>query len=267
MILGREEILKRLKSGEILREGTWDEKCLKEASYALRIADDGLLLNGKFYEPGVRYTGTYIEIDPGKIAILSTREEMVMPTDLVGKIGIRLDYALQGLTGLMGIQVDPLYGHDKEHERLFIRVANFGNASIRLLPGEMVFTFELHKVVGDVPEVSKDDSWPRIKDKLKNLNNASWSHITQVEDNLSRQAESLRQHLQPLVMFGIFLVAVTILGVAISLILNVSDAQTAYVPSWVITVGWVLFIATLCFACVTTGVMGGVMIWRLWSNK
>ena len=161
MILGREEIHRRLKNGEIFRDCTWDEKCLREASYVLRIAKDGLLLDGNFYGPGDkenRYQGDYIVIDPGKIAILSTNEELVMPSDLVGKIGIRLEFALLGLTGLMGIQVDPLYGHDKTHERLYIRVANFGNAPIRLSPGAKVFTFELHEVAGG--------GSPRAKERL-----------------------------------------------------------------------------------------------------
>ena len=172
MILGREEIHSRLENGEIFRKCTWDEQCLKEASYVLRIADDGLLIDGKFYDPfdrENRYKGDYIVIAPGKIAILSTKEELAMPSDLVGKIGIRLEFALLGLTGLMGIQVDPLYGHDKEHERLYIRVANFGNAPIRLSPGDKVFTFELHEVAGEVPREAKQDSWPRIKRTLKDL--------------------------------------------------------------------------------------------------
>ena len=49
-----------------------------------------------------------------------------MPNDLVGKIGIRLEYALKGLTGLMGIQVDPCYGQERSGERLYIRVVNLG---------------------------------------------------------------------------------------------------------------------------------------------
>ena len=267
MILGREEILKRLKSGDIFRKFTWDEECLTEASYALRIADDGLLLDGKFYKPGERFKGDYIAIYPGKIAILSTKEEMVMPADLVGKIGIRLDYALLGLTGLMGIQVDPRYGSDKQKERLFIRVANFGNAPIRLSPGDMVFTFELHEVAGDVPKKPKQDSWQRIKKQLATLDNASWSYVTQVEDNFDKEVESVRQYLQPVVLFGIFLVAVTILGVALGLILNVSDTYIAYVPRWAITFGWVMFLITLCVACAATALMGAVMIFRLWRKK
>ena len=138
MILGHNEIHNRLAKGEVFRRDTWDPSCIKEASYVLRIADDGLLLDGQFYDPfnqKNRYEGDYIVIDPGKIAILSTKEELIMPPDLVGKIGIRLEFALLGLTGLMGIQVDPLYGHDKKRERLYIRVANFGNAPIRLSPG------------------------------------------------------------------------------------------------------------------------------------
>ena len=55
-----------------------------------------------------------------------------MPGDLVGKIGIRFDYASIGLTGLMGIQVDPLFGRDLDKERLYVRVANLGNAPISI---------------------------------------------------------------------------------------------------------------------------------------
>ena len=40
-----------------------------------------------------------------------------MPADLVGKIGIRFNHAALGLTGLMGIQVDPNYGQGKKAER------------------------------------------------------------------------------------------------------------------------------------------------------
>ena len=38
--------------GHIFQETyTWDPNCVKEASYVLRIAADGLLLDGKFYDP------------------------------------------------------------------------------------------------------------------------------------------------------------------------------------------------------------------------
>ena len=148
MILSGEAIRERLKKGQIFRPGSWIPSSIKEASYALGIADDGLLINGVFYDPGQHFTGTYLEIEPGKIAILSTKEKLNKPCDLMGKIGIRFNQAAQGLTSLIGIQVDPLFGSDQDNERLYIRVANLGNEPVKLLSGEEVFTFEVHEVVG-----------------------------------------------------------------------------------------------------------------------
>ena len=260
MILSGKEIQKRLKDKQIFREGTWDKECIAEVSYTLRIANDGLLISGTFYDPGIPYKGGYIEIEPGEIAILSTKERLNMPDNLMGKIGIRLEYALQGLTGLMGIQVDPLYGHDKEAERLFIRVANFGNEPIRLSPGDKVFTFELHEVSGDVPRISKESSWPRIKRSLRHQRDVSWSYVTRVQENLDLETQNIRQYHQPLVMFGIFLLAVTILGVALSVIVNGHDTPEVYVPMWVRDWGWKVLLSTLSFAAVMTGLMGVIMV-------
>ena len=190
-----------------------------------------------------------------------------MPPDLVGKIGIRLKYALQGLTGLMGIQVDPLYGNGKEDERLYIRVANLGNEPIRLSPGDGLFTFELHQVTGCVTGQKRGDSWKRIKLDLQNQKEPSWTYVTRVEDNQKDQAnrleeklksetENLREHLQPLIMFGIFLVAVTILGAALSIILSLRNTPEASVPSWVTGWGWIVLLFTLSFAGAATAFMG-----------
>ena len=120
-----------------------------------------------------------------------------MPADLVGKIGIRLKYAHQGLTGLMGIQVDPLFGRDKSAERLYIRVANFGNETIQLSPGDEVFSFELHQVKGTFPTRTKESTWLRMKDELRYQSDSSWSYVTRVESRLSAETENLRNYLQP----------------------------------------------------------------------
>ena len=65
MILGGKEILKKLKDDQIFVTDTWTEDSVKEASYALRIAGDGLILDGEQYSPGNFYTGQYIEVKPG----------------------------------------------------------------------------------------------------------------------------------------------------------------------------------------------------------
>ncbi len=279
MVLSGDEIRIRLRNDEIFRDGTWDDSCIKEASYALRIADDGLLIDGRFYDPGDHYSANYIEIEPGQIAILSTVEILNMPHNLVGKIGIRLNYALRGLTGLMGIQVDPCYGQNRDDERLFIRVANFGNQKISLSPGTEVFTFELHEVVGTIPVATTDkkSTWKRLKEELSTQSKLSWSYVTQVqqtgqqnvkrvEEQLNEETQKIRDYLQPVVLFGIFLVAVTILGVCITLMLNFAQSSDAVEPGWVANWGWILALVTISIATIATAAMGVLTIWRMWRH-
>ncbi len=278
MILSGSKILKRLNKGEIFKKGTWDCNSIKEASYALRVAPDGLILEGKQYPPDACFSGQYIEIKPGKIAILSTIERLHMPHDLVGKIGIRLNYAAKGLTGLMGIQVDPCYGRGTKDKRLFIRVVNLGNQSVKLMPGDDAFTFELHEVKGGIypPSPSKPSTWHRLQRILADQGEgeSSWSYATRVESDLSKrfssEIETVRDSLQPVVMFGVFLVAVTILGVVLSLILGLGDTPDHKVPSWVTSWGWIILFIILSVATLATALVGlaaafvgGVAVWRV----
>ena len=83
MILGGLEIQRKIDDGLIFITGTSDDNCVKEASYALRIAGDGLVLNEQQYGPGTPFPVPYIEIEPGRIAILSTMERIRMPDNLV----------------------------------------------------------------------------------------------------------------------------------------------------------------------------------------
>ena len=91
MILGKSAIRERLEDGQIFKDGTWVEESIMEASYALRVASDGLLVGGKPYAPGRGSIGERFGIGPGEIAIISTVERLNMPSDLVGKLGIRFN--------------------------------------------------------------------------------------------------------------------------------------------------------------------------------
>ena len=269
-----------MHNGEIFRKGTWTAESIKEASYALRIASDGMMLGGKRYRPEKDHLEGAIEIEPGKIAIVSTLERLDMPGDLVGKIGIRFDYASQGLTGLMGIQVDPFFGRDNDRERLYIRVANLANDPISIPLHAEVFTLELHEVSEKVPEPSSPriPMWHRIQENLAGQQEPSWSYVTRVQSELSEKAaeldrrleaetKNIRDYLQPVVMFGIFLVSVTILGVSLTVILSVRDIPTATIPRWVTSWGWVLLLSTLSIATVSTAAMGILMAWRLLNRR
>ena len=83
-------------------------------------------------------------------------------------------------------------------------------------------------------------------------------------DNLNTRFDSatkeVRDYLQPLVMFGIFLIAVTILGVALTVIVTGSDTPETYVPTWVRDWGWKVLLGTLSFAAFTTGLIGCITV-------
>ena len=266
MILGSDEIKEQLEQGQIFHAGTFDFANVKEASYALRVAGDWLIIEGKPYGKGERHPGPFLEIAPGKIAILSTQEEFHMPGDLVGRLGIRLNFAGQGLTGLMRIQVDPYYGSDYPDERLFIRVANLGNDPVKLRPGDPVFNIEFSVVArAQPPQEAKDRTWDRFLAIIKNQQNASWTYVTRVEADAKSEIDKARDVLQPVVMFGVFLVAVTILGVVIALILEVRDVPDVRVPGWVTDWGWILLLGTLSVASLATaaiGLIGALAFWR-----
>ena len=118
-----------------------------------------------------------------------------MPNDLVGKIGIRIRYALKGLTGLMGIQVDPYYGQQRAGERLYIRVANLGNEAIKLLPGAAVFTFEVHQLAEaiDCSRFPQDPTWEVLKSGLSDQVDASWSYATRINDDSVERGRQLKE--------------------------------------------------------------------------
>ena len=287
MILGSNKIHRRLRKGDVFRPGTWVPGSIKEASYALRVAHDGLMLGGKHYGPEKDPIEGPINIEPGEIAILSTLEQMNMPSDLAGKIGIRFDYASMGLTGLMGIQVDPLFGRDIPNERLYMRVANLGNDTISIPLYAEVFTLELHEVHGNIPKASSPriPVWHRIQANLAGHQNPSWSYVTRVQselldqsrkladqskeldERLNSEIKSIRDSLQPVVMFGIFLVAVTILGVVLAVLLSVRETPTVSIPGWMTNWGWSLLLVTVCIATVATAAMGGLMCWHLLRQK
>lgn len=245
-VLGGDELQARLNRGQVFKPDTWDEEGVMEASYALRLAWDGLVVDGDPYPPGAEYKGNQIRVEPGRIAILSTHEVIQMPGDLTGKVGVRLDFAALGLVGLMGIQVDPYYGSEWENEKLYFRVANMSNETIRLNRTDRVFNLELHEARGARrPKKPKQRGWDRMQSLLRSQRDASWTYITRVEHDV----RAIEERFHPLILFGVVLLAVTILGVITAVILD-TDASSA--PPWIANWGWIVLLLTFVAAAAAT---------------
>ena len=239
MILGTIEIRERMS--EIFADDSGSVESIKEASYALRVAGDGMIIGKEIIEPcDEKRSRAEIEIEPGRIAVLSTKERLKMPGDLVGRLGVRIKFASRGLAGLMGIQVDPYYGSkSKNGERLYIKVANLGNKTVRIEEGDLVFNMEFSKVKGaDDMSEDKPDTWNRLNQAMAGYGDQlDWTSLTRIQSNLDAEMENkiagIRDGQQSVVMFGVFLVAITILATMVTQILNVENA-----PSWVTDWGW-----------------------------
>ncbi len=269
MILSGTAIRERLDKDEIFVRGTWDEGCIKEASYTLRIAEDGMHINGEAYSPGKPFPHGTIRIEPGNIGILSTVERFNMPKDLVGHQGIRFNYAVRGLTGLMGIQVDPLYGANVPDERLYLRFANLSNDTVVIMPGEAIFNIEFQTVQGEVDRKSIDGRhgprgrmWERILEMIAKQPEPGWSFATGVKEDLSAAVDRVEKGLQPVVMFGVYLVATTLLAVALAILLSVRNNNIGDIPSWVADWVWGILLAELSLAALVVTAVGAATALR-----
>ena len=275
MILGTELIKERLRKGEILQKGTCLKTSIKEASYALRISrDGGMVIDGKVCEPGKRYPNPFIEIKAGRIAVLSTEEKFCMPRDLVGRLSVRLDFAIKGVTTLMSGQVDPFYGSD-EPQRLYIKVANYGINPVNVNFDDLVFSIEFSTVRGaNKPTSPRINTWTRVVNNIEHLDNFDLTYAANV-DNYANTIEQktgqqiddgikrIRDSQQSVVLFGVFLVAITILTVAIAAILNIESA-----PTWLPDRGWIwIWLLVLC-SLATVGILAFMILagWGYWRS-
>ena len=129
-------------------------------------------------------------------------------------------------------------------------------------PGREVFTFELHEVTGTVPSESKKSTWDRMKDELRYQSDASWSYVTQVENNLSTQTQNVKDFVQPLVMFGVFLVSATILGVVIAFTFQTQDPVPVKGETWLTEGGRTWLRVVLSVGIAGLAWVGFVAGWR-----
>jgi hypothetical protein len=184
----------------------------------------------------------------------------------------------------MGIQVDPYYGINSPEERLFIKVANFGNKTVEVKPGDAVFNIEFSQVEKAAkPDPPKRPTWDRLLEELVNQPHSHLTFVASVQQNVDirtdeleskigkdlnetsahqqRELEGIRNNQQSVVMFGVFLVAITILSVSVMSILNVKDA-----PTWITHVGWIFLLIFCGIATTAIGVFIGFAGWAFWKS-
>jgi len=124
MILVDEEIEKAVGTGQITLSD-FSKECLQPASYDLRVGEEGFLLSaGRVID--IQTEGP-LEIQPGDFSLIMTHEKLRLPTNIVGRFGLRSFYARKGLLATAGPQVDPGF-----EGKLVIGIVNFSSETIKM---------------------------------------------------------------------------------------------------------------------------------------
>ena len=124
MILVDEEIQNAVKNG-VIEISDFSEDCLQPASYDLRIGEEGYTLSvGTIID--INKEGE-LQIQPGDFALIITHEKLRLPANMLGRFGLRSEYARMGFLATAGPQVDPGF-----EGKLVIGIVNFSSNSIKL---------------------------------------------------------------------------------------------------------------------------------------
>jgi dCTP deaminase len=138
MILVDDEIEQAVNSGEI-EISDFSAKYLQPASYDLRVGEEGFTLSAgrvvKIQDEGL------LDVQPGDFALVMTHEKVRLPTNMVGRFGLRSAHARIGLLATAGPQIDPGF-----EGKLVIGLVSFSSQVIKLPYLAPFCTLELYRL-------------------------------------------------------------------------------------------------------------------------
>jgi len=207
MLMIDKEIKKAINEKKIIMEN-FSEDYLEPTSYDMRVGNKAVLSEVE-REIDVKKEGGII-IKPGQFSILTTYENIKMPSDIAGHIGVKSYYTRKGLILLAGLQIDPGFEG--------VLVLGVYNASPRKLTLDYLNSFctiEFHQLSGPVEKPYSNSSEqkkgdiPRVdKDYLRTIETQSLSELSKNMRTLTLSVASLTRtihwFLLPLVL-GTFL--------------------------------------------------------------
>jgi deoxycytidine triphosphate deaminase len=235
-ILARSAILERLETGEIFAPDTWTESQLGNAAYEVRLAGDLMFIPGPTGEHVKYNVGEYhpdaIILKEGEVALVSTVERFRLPADIGAYIGTKWSLVRRGLLVLTGSFVNPRFGlqlvgnswEPKPDERLHFLIVNLGSEPQAISPGiTSLVSLQFHRVLGD-PGTDATPSTQRLiaDDYEPNAPAAALSLFPELKrqreaiEELRVGVEKIENGFSPLITFGVYLLAVTFLGVVLN---------------------------------------------------
>jgi len=234
---------------------------------------------------------TSITLDPGDTALVSTMERFHLDYEVSALIGPMFSRSALGLALFHGMVAHPGYGRAPEldecqaepetaqrGQRLYLIIANAGPNTITISPGESIAYVQFFRVaptperpVGNLgfetlselflgpgkPGEGSLSYFRQAKDvavRLARVEEDVAARLARVEETAARARTSN----ETVVMFGVFLVAATLLGVVTNLLVETVKSWPADLAQWQTTFIWVI-----CGAYVLgVGWLVGMVNWR-----
>jgi dCTP deaminase len=104
-IMLSDALIRKYKEEGVFSLEPFEESCLQPASYDLRVGKYAFASSLKekvdLSQKGI------LRIEPGEFAVIETEERLVFGNQIAAQLGLRSEYARQGLLMLSGPQVDP----------------------------------------------------------------------------------------------------------------------------------------------------------------
>jgi deoxycytidine triphosphate deaminase len=267
-VLSREDIKDRLQDGEILDPNSVGgdiDNHIESASVMLTINRNRNIISNTIYADDIGNSGIHndgddfdvvdhpvpeysdeFRIPSRELAILTTREKIDMPPDLVGRVGIRLSASKYGLIPLFGPQVDPGF-----EGRFYAIIYNASDQDFILDRGE----FNLNGTEGgilklEVQELTTPVANKYLEDNKRQNNNdplLEFLHVDTQTPDLSDLREDLENRIDKfekglnknkaavtevkkgysqIILFGVFLLATATFGAVLPQIINAASAVT-----------------------------------------
>lgn len=216
MLMTDREIKKAIEDKKLIMKN-YSEDCLEASSYDMR-AGNKAVVSGKDKEIDMKKEQGVV-IHPGEFAIITTFENIKMPPDIAGHIGVKSYYTRKGLILLAGLQIDPGFEG--------VLVLGVYNAAPRRLTLDYLSSFctvEFHQLSGPVEkpyegstEQTKGEIPRADKDYLRTIETQS---LSEMADNLRTLTINVSNFTRTLHRFVLPLVLATFLAVFAALLVK-----------------------------------------------
>jgi deoxycytidine triphosphate deaminase len=232
--------------------GTWDPANVRGAGYDIRLSATGMIVPTGRDDDATQYFGPKkprqlpLILEPGQTAVVSSEERFCLDFDIAGNIGLKFSLAAQGLLVLTGMALDPGFGRQLEDSGAWVAMAdqclhfvlaNVGANPVVLTPGrERIAFLQLFEIEPVTPAAIPSLGWNALSESLfdpssttETVRPGGLAYFRNVKD-IAVKVDKLERDVQIasasvdkiekasnyVVVFGVFLVATTILGLVLN---------------------------------------------------